>query len=326
LIVASGLGAYKFVQHRRSTPRVWDVAATTALIDSGKCQEALATQINAALRADATDPEALALKQRCAPPALPPPAAPPPTEPVPPAPDAPVPSSKRLDEAEASIAANACQSALDTVNVILANDPGDERARSLAARASACLNPAPAAARPAASDATKIAVVDGVAVKQGESKAAYQARVADLRKQYQDAITALRDQRFADALKVLDALPQGYRDVPQQRAAAQGGVRDAANRAYAAGRTAEQQQEWTTAIRAYQRARDLDDRDVSADLTRITEQKTRIGQQACKDGQAQYLYGRNSEAAAQFQKAIELLPPNDPCYTTARDRLAAIRK
>jgi predicted component of type VI protein secretion system len=327
LVAASGFGAYKFVQHRRAAQPVWDATIAANLVNSGQCQEALDKQINVALQANPNDATALALKQKC----TAPPPAPAPLTPVvvPPVVDPKVANTQKLDAAEASIAANTCQPALDSINEVLAQDPNDERAKALAAKATACLTPAPpipAKAAPSGETGVKIAVVDGVEVKQGENRAAYTARVGDLKKRYDDAVTALQDQHYAEAMRGFDSLPPNYRDAAQQRASAQASMRSDANRAYASAQAAEQRQEWTAAVQGYQRARALDpSRDVSADVARVTELRAKAGQTACQNGDAAFLLSHNSEAAKEYQKVIELLPSGDACYVKAKERLARIR-
>ena len=330
LIAASGFGAYKFVEHRRAARPVWDVTLATNLVNSGKCQEALDTQINRALQANANDPQALSLKQKCATPP------PPPTLPqvdVPPVKDPKVANTEKLDSAETSIAANSCQAALDLVNEVLAQEPTDERATALAAKANTCLNPAPAtttAGRASApAEPAKVQPVDGIEVKPGETRIVYTARVTAVRKQYDDAVTQLQDQHFTEAIKAFDALlaqAPGYKDAPQQRAAAQSALRNEAARAYQNGQAAEGRQDWNAAIQGYQRARALDaSRDVSADVARVVDLKAKAGQAACANGDAAFILSHNSDAATSYLKVLELLPTSDPCYARAKQRLQIIR-
>jgi tetratricopeptide (TPR) repeat protein len=242
-------------------------------------------------------------------------------------------NTEKLDSAEASIAANSCQPALDLINEVLAQEPTDERATALAAKANACLNPAPAtttAGRASApAEPAKPQPVDGIEVKPGETRIVYTARVAAVRKQYDDAVTQLQDQHFTEAIKAFDALlaqVPGYRDAPQQRAAAQTAIRNEAARAYQNGQAAEGRQEWNAAIQNYQRARALDaSRDVSADVARVVDAKAKAGQAACTSGDAAFIYSHNTEAATFYQKVLDLLPTSDPCYTRAKERLARIR-
>jgi tetratricopeptide (TPR) repeat protein len=321
LVGIAAFAAYRWT-HRPPKP-VWDRDVAVALVNAGNCPQALAEQITPALNANPQDAEALALKDKCtAPPPPPPPA---PTSSAPPEKT----PTEKLDEAEAAIAANDCQAALDEINGVLAGTPDDPRAKDLAARADACLHPAPAA--PADPAAVRIAPAEGgLDVNSGERQRDYVRRVQAMRKRYDDAVALLKAQKYQQALKEFDdiasAVPAGYVDLAQRRAEARNAIHDEANRAYAAGEQAEQHGDWNTAIQRYQRAHDIDARDISADLARITETKTRQGREACAKGNAAFTLGRNGEAATQYELVVQLLPESDACYATAKQRLATIRR
>jgi hypothetical protein len=119
-----------------------------ALVASGRCQEALNTQINPALVQDPNNQAARDLRDKCATPPQPPPPTTPTAPPVRPIPE-------RLDEAEALLAAKDCQKALEGINAVLAEDPNNERAKDLFAKTNACLNPPP----PPPGGTEKLAVV-----------------------------------------------------------------------------------------------------------------------------------------------------------------------
>ena len=330
LIGASGFGAYAWL-HKRAARPVWDRDVAVALVNSGKCDEAMREQIGPALNANPNDAEALALKRQCAPP----PAAPAP----PPAPEAPPPPAEKtvaqkLDDVEASIAANQCQAALDAVNAVLAEAPDDPRAKDLAAKANACLNPPPAApAAPAGPPpAVKIAPAQGgLDVQPGETQREYTRRVAAMRKRYEDAVALVQGQHYSQALRELDAIaaavPAGYLELAKARADARAGIKDEASRAYASGRQAEQQGDLTAAVQRYQHAHDLDASiDITSDVARVNDQKLKLGHQACTTGDANFVLGHNLDAAAQYQRVLELLPESDPCYAKAKQRLAQIKR
>jgi tetratricopeptide (TPR) repeat protein len=325
LILVCGIGAYTLVL-RKPKP-VWDAAAATALVDSGRCQEALDQQINRALAAQPDNAQALQLKARCTA------ASPVPTTTVPPAPVTET-NAERLDKAEAALATNACQVALDTANEVLAADANDERAKDVLRKATDCLKPPPA---PPPTPATGDPVVrvaparGGLEPLQGETGTAYKTRVAAMRKRYDDAVALLQAQRYQQALRELDALaplvPPGYVELTQRRAEARSGLSEESNRAYAAAQQAEQRSEWNNAIAQYQRAHDLDPaRDVTADVSRVNEMKARLGRQLCRDADAAYALGHNSDAADKYARVLELLPSTDDCYVKAKERLAKINR
>jgi hypothetical protein len=287
-------------------------------------------QIAPALSANPNDADALALKERCAPP----PAPPHPVAPPPPAPPVEKPLAEKLDDVEALLASNQCQAALDAVNAVLSGNPDDARAKELAAKADACLKPAPAAAPQAQAPAAVVKVAaaqGGLDVVQGETQRDYNRRVAAMRKRYDDAVAELQAQHYQQALKELDAIangvPAGYIDLAQRRADARAGIKDEAGRVYATGRQAEQQGDVNAAQQRYQHAHDMDASiDVTADLARLNAQKLNLGQQACKLGGANFALNHNAEAAVQYQRVLDLLPETDPCYAVAKQRLAQIKR
>jgi predicted component of type VI protein secretion system len=325
LIGASGFGAYAWL-HKRAARPVWDRDVATALVSSGKCDEAMREQIGPALNANPNDAEALALKAQCAPPPSPPT---PPSEPAPPTPPAEKTVAEKLDAVEAAIAAKDCQTALDAANAILAATPDDARAKDLAARADACLKPAEAT--PAAPSAPAAVVrispsQGGLDVLPGETQREYTKRVAAMRKRFEDAAALLQGQHYQQAAKEFDAIaavvPSGYLDLAQKRADTKAGMKDEASRVYASGRQAEQQGDLTGALQRYQRAHDADPSiDVTADVARVNSQKLTLGQQACKLGDANYALGQNAEATAQYQRVLEFLPDTEACYARAKTRI-----
>ena len=329
LIGASGFGAYAWL-HKRAAKPVWDRDVAVALVNSGRCDEAMREQIGPALNANPNDAEALALKQQCAPPPAPTP------PPAPEAPPAPVEKTvaQKLDDVEASIAANQCQAALDAVNAVLSEAPDDARAKDLAAKANTCLNP-PAAA-PAAPEgpppAVKIAAAQGgLDVQPGETQREYTRRVAAMRKRYEDAVALVQGQHYNQALKELDGIaavvPSGYLELAKARADARAGIKDEASRAYASGRQAEQQGDLGAALQRYQHAHELDASiDITADVARVNDQKLKLGHQACTTGDANFVLGHNADAAVQYQRVLDFLPESDPCYAKAKQRLAQIKR
>ncbi|HTI37704.1 MAG TPA: FHA domain-containing protein [Vicinamibacterales bacterium] len=325
---ASALAGYAWL-HKRAPKPVWDPQAAVALVNDGKCAEAMQEQIGPALNANPNDAEALALKDRCAPP----PAPAPPSAPAPP--PAPVEKTvaQKLDDVEAALAANNCQAALDAVNAVLSDNPDDTRAKDLAAKANACLTPAPTPATPEpAPGPVKIAAAQGgLDVQPGESQREYTRRVAAMRKRYEDAAALVQGQHYQQALKELDAIaaavPSGYLDLGKLRADARTGIKDEAAGVYASARQAEQQGDLNAALQRYERAHEMDSSiDVSTDTARVNDQKVKLGHQACTTGHANFALGHNADAALQYQRVLDFLPDSDPCYAIAKQRLAQIKR
>ena len=140
VVLVIGLSAvigYKVMRNRTSA--AWDPTAAQQLIASGKCQEALDTQINPALQKNSSDARALMLRDQC----NKPPAPTPPTTTIPATPPVADNLADRLNEADTLLAGNVaadCQKALDAINAILTEDPNNDRAKDLAGKATACVN------------------------------------------------------------------------------------------------------------------------------------------------------------------------------------------
>lgn len=330
VIVLVGVSAFATLTwlHKRAPKPVWDHDAAAALVNDGKCAEAMQEQITPALNANPNDADALALKERCAPPPAPvAPAAPAP-------PPAPVEKTvaQKLDDVEASIAANQCQAALDAVNAVLTDNPDDARAKDLAAKADACLKPVTPATPEGPPPAVKIAAAQGgLDVQSGETQREYTRRIAAMKKRYEDAVALLQGQKYQQAVKELDAIasvvPAGYMDLAQRRADARTGIKDEAARVYATGKQAEQQADFNTALQRFQHAHDMDASiDITADVARLNDQKLKLGHQACQSGDANFVLGHNQDAAVQYQRVLDLVPESDACYAKARQRLAQIKR
>jgi hypothetical protein len=315
--------------HKRAQP-VWDATIAQNLVASGKCQEALDTQINPALRADPNNQTALALRDGCSRAAAPAPSST--TSSVPPTPTA----AERLADAETLLAANVvadCQKALDTINAVLAEDANNEKAKELLPKATACVNPQ---AKPSGPSPEKLAVAvapsqGGLDIVQGETDKAYKARIAAMRKKYEEALAVLASQKYVAAIRALDEIvpqvPTGYLDLAQRRDEARTAIRAEAKTIFDAAQTADQKNDFDTALDGYRRAHVLDQSlQVDALIQRIMDRKLAIGRKRCNDGQVEFSYGNNAAAIAAFQDAVKYLPQSDACYATAKARLQQLGK
>jgi tetratricopeptide (TPR) repeat protein len=315
--------------HKRAQP-VWDATIAQNLVASGKCQEALDTQINPALRADPNNQAALALRDGCSRAAAPPPSST--TSSAPPTPTA----ADKLAEAEALVASNVvadCQKALDTINAVIAEDANNEKAKELLPKATACANPT---AKPAGPPPEKAAVAvspsqGGLEVHAGESDKAYKARIAAMKKTYEDALALLASQKYVQAMRMLDDIvpqvPSGYLDLAQRRDEARTAIRAEAKRIFDTAQVADQKDDFDTAVDGYRRAHTLDQSlQVDPLIQRIMDRKLAIGRKRCGEGQVQFSYGNNAAAIAAFQDAVKYLPQTDPCYATAKSRLQQLGK
>lgn len=335
LMAVVAYGSYEFVLHRRTPKPVWSPDIAVALVNQGRCPEAMQQQIGPALAANPKDPAALALKDKCAPPPPPPPVVNP--NPPPPAPD---PTAQALDAVEASLASvttkappersTECQADLNAVNAVLANAPDNARAHDLQTKAQECVKGAtpPKPTAPAVAKA-KSPADGGLDVKPPETQADYNKRVEDMRTRYNDAVAQMQAQRYLVAKKAFDDIgaqvPQGYLDFAQRRAELQKTMQEEAQRQLSAAQQAEQKGDYVGALQRFQRAHDLDpSHDVTADTARVNDEKLRAGQEACKSGEANFTLGRNADAAPLLLKATQLLPESDSCYQSAKKHLAQI--
>jgi predicted component of type VI protein secretion system len=325
LVAAVGFTAYKLM--RKSTPAAWDSSVAQALIASGKCQEALNTQINPALQRDPNNQQAVTLRDECnrtlaqvtsiA------------TSSIPAAPTI----DERLNEAEPLLQANIaaeCQKGLDIINAVVAEDATNQRAKDLALKANACINPTKPVV-PAAATAEKAAVPvppsqGGLEVIQGETDKAYKARMAAARKKYDDAVAVLASQKYSQAaaqfVELMNDVPSGYLDLQQRREEARAGMRAEGKAALEAAQGAEAKDNYDAAIAGYRNAHQLDPNiQVDGLIQRVTDRKLAAGRKRCTDGLLDFSLGNNPAALPALQDAVRLLPQTDACAAKARAAL-----
>jgi len=324
LVAVTGYVGYRLT--RKEPPPAWNSAAAQALIASGKCDEALRTEIIPALTADSNNKEAQALRDQCraAQPSAPSPSA---TTSVPAVPTV----AERVTEAEGLLAAKDCQKARDLITAVLAEDQTNEPAKALLTRIDACLSPAPVAPGPADSPAVAIpAAQGGLELNPNETDKAYKARVSAMGRKYEEALALLQGQKYQQARKALDDIasqvPNGYRDLVQRRDEAIAGARteakNALDAAEAAERTADKASEFDAADRAYARAHELDPAiQVDAARQRLKDRRSAVGEKKCTEGTAALAFGRSDEGIPLLQEAVKLLPATNACAGKAKQLL-----
>jgi len=331
LVAASAFVAYRVM--RKPPPPPWDASVAQALIASGKCQEALDTQINPALQANPGNQQAATLRDECnrtlaqVTPGT--------TSTVPPSPPT---AEERLNQAEPLLQANVaadCQTALDAINAVLAEDANNQRAKDLAARANTCINPPPRGTPPVATT-EKLAVPvapsqGGLEVIQGETDKAYKTRMAAARKKYDDAVAVLGAQKYGQAAgqfnELMNEVPSGYLELQQRREEARAGMRAEGKAALDSAQAADGRDNYDAAIELYRRAHQLDPSlQVDTFVQRVTERKLTFGRKRCNDGMTDFALGNTSAAIAELQDAVRLLQQSDPCYAKARDALQRLGK
>jgi tetratricopeptide (TPR) repeat protein len=333
-IAAAGFAAYRALP--KATPPSIDLAAARAMVDSGNCEQAAVEHINPALSANPNDADALELRGRCTP-AAPAPAPAPeqaPSAEASPAPD--TTATPELDQVEALIAANGCAEAVQRVNVVLAGDPNNERAKELATQAAGCGAATPSAPPTAVVRTGALAVKEspsqgGLDLMPKELEKDYQKRKLAMRKRYDDAVSMLQRQEHQQAARAFDEIaqevPTGYLELAQRRADAHEGIKQQAVKALDLAQAAEKAGEFEAAADSYRRANALDPGvRIEAPLQRIAEQKIGRGRKRCDEAKVAFSYGENAAARAAFQDVLTLLPPSDPCHTLAADRLKQLGK
>ena len=235
-----------------------------------------------------------------------------------------------LNAAVTQIEAKDCAKALEGINSVLAADANNAQAKDLFARANACLNPVPAP--PTEKLAVKVPPAQGgLEPLPGETDKAYKARIATMRKKYDEAIVQLQSQKHLQARRAFDEIapqvPTGYLDLAQRREEAQNGVRTDAKNAFEAAQAADKADDFDAAINGYRRAHDFDPGiQVDALMQRATQRKLEFGKKRCETGKLEFSYGNNAVAIPALQDAVKFLPPSDPCYGEARQRLQSIPK
>jgi len=335
VVVVLGGVAYKVFQ-KAAAPPAWDASVAQSLIASGKCQEALDTQITPALQKNPNNQQATALRDECnrtlaqvtsiA------------TSSIPATPTA----DDKLNEAEPMLQANVaaeCQKGLDIITAVMAEDAANQRAKDMAVRANACITP-PAPARGTLPQPTteKPAVAispaqGGLEINPGETDKQYKARVQAAGKKYDDALALLTDKKYQQALNALleiqNEVPSGYRDLQQRRDEARQGIRGEAKTALTAAEAAESRGDLDTAWEQVRRARQIDPntQGVEPAYQRKASRRAELGKERCAAGNIAKIYGQTATAVAAFQDAVKLLQgTNDPCLPVAREYLQKMGK
>jgi pSer/pThr/pTyr-binding forkhead associated (FHA) protein/tetratricopeptide (TPR) repeat protein len=330
LVTASAFIAYKMT--RKSAPPAWDSSVAQALIASGKCREALDTQINPALQRDPNNQQAVTLRDECNRTSAQ--VTPIATSSIPATPTA----DDKLNEAEPLLQTNLaaeCQKGLDIINAVAAEDANNQRAKDMAVRANACINPTKTAAPPVAT-AEKPAVAvppsqGGLDLIQGETDKAYKSRMAAVRRKYEEAVAVLGTQKYSAAVgmfnELMNEVPSGYLELQQRREEARAGMRAEAKAALEAAQAADAKDNYDAAITGYRNARQLDPNiQVEALIQRVTDRKLAAGRKKCTDGLLDFSLGNNPAASAALQEAVRLLPQTDPCYAKARAAMQQLGK
>jgi predicted component of type VI protein secretion system len=309
---------------------VFDAAAAQQLVDAGRCPEALEQHIKPALQADPNNQQALALQNRCN--SAAPPATSIVTSSIPAGPTA----DERLSQVEPLVIANVaadCQRALDTINAVLGEDPNNERAKGLLAKATTCANPPARGGPPVSTPLEKPAVAvppaqGGLEVIQGETEKAYRSRMTAMRKKYDDAVAILTSQNYVLAMRALDEIvpevPSGYLDLAARRDTARSGIRAEAKSTFGRAQAAEARSDFDVAVDLYRRAHQLDQSLLVEDAIQRISAAVRT---KCKEALVELAFdSRNAGAITALQDAVKILPATEACAAQAKERLQQLKK
>jgi len=242
---------------------------------------------------------------------------------------------ERLDAAEQQIAAKDCQTALAGINDVLKEDPNNDRAKSLLAKATAC-------AGTAAATSTITPELPpskgGLPRNAGESDKDHKARIAKAKQAYDDAVSLVQARRYLQAKKAFDDLasqvPSDYLDLAQRRdelaKAMVTEAKGAFNNAQIVDRnTVDRPEDFEAAAANYRRAHDLDPTiSIDAQIRALTQRRIAAGEDKCKKGKLEFALANNAGAAPLLQDALKLLSvaPTHPCIEEARQKLEKIPK
>jgi tetratricopeptide (TPR) repeat protein len=158
-------------------------------------------------------------------------------------------------------------------------------------------------------------------------------RVQRLLAVYGEAKAALQAQDFGRAIQTFDRLDKeqpGYLDVQARLAEARSGFaesqRVAAQSAMANAVAAEKRGDLVEAQRLYERALEGDPVSGADEaLRRVRVQMKTHGDAAFRRARTFDAMSRTEDAIAQYERAVQLLPPDDPNRKTAKDRLDVLR-
>ena len=336
-VVLIGVSAFIGYKLMHKTPPAWDAVVAQQLIDSGKCPEAMDTQITPALRQNPANELALKLRERCSQPVAA--ATSSVTSSIPAEPTA----DEKLTAIEPLLAANVasdCQTALATIDAVLAGDANNERAKSLQAKANGCINPPKPGGQPNSGSPDKPAIAiapaqGGLEVLPGETEKAYKARIAAMSKKYDDAVALLTGQKYIQAMAALNDIvsdvPSGYRELQQKRDEARNAIRAEAKGLFDNAQAADGRDNYEAALDGYRRAHQLDQSiQIDALVQRVIERKAAAGKKKCGDGKVAFAFGDSTAATAAYEQAVRLMQGtpavSDPCYLAAREYLQKLGK
>jgi tetratricopeptide (TPR) repeat protein len=326
VVGALGLGIWLFVRDTQAPPPAAVTSPLEALatrITNGDCAGAL-TELDAFLASNPTDSQALGLKRRAESCVAPPPA---PLD-VPP----PIDIAGNLQAAAKMLESGNCAAALtDYINPVLEKDPINLEAAELKKKAESCGQPPPPGPVAANQPKTLPPEQGGLPRIAGENEKIYLSRVAAMRERYTEAESVMSAADYQKAVMLLEGIVRDagpkYMEASNLLADARNRLKESAQKNLQAAREFESKRDWDRAIDALRRARQAESSlNVDADIKRLTAMKMSEGKKVCDEANAQYSYNRTVQALQLYQEAVKLLPADDPCVVTAKERFSILRR
>ena len=166
--------------------------------------------------------------------------------------------------------------------------------------------------------------------KPGESVEEWRERSAALQARYAYSKVALDRGDFAAAAGGFAAIlndEPGFLDAPQLLVRAREGLRGAALAALESGNRLDAAGDWTSALRKYDQAREIDRAvpGLESAITRVREKMRVAGADALTRARQHDAAGRAAEALHEYEKAAQWLPVEDPNRDVARARADQLR-
>jgi tetratricopeptide (TPR) repeat protein len=292
------------------------IADAERQIAANLCKEAIAT-IDLALQRYPNNVDLMNVRQRaetCTAAAA---------QPSPPLPDV----AAELQAARDLIGARDCAAAMTRIDTVLATDPQNMDAQQLQKQAASACSPtgAPATAL-TRKDPLAVEIPPqngGLPPQPNELDRDYQVRVKAMRDRYDEAVATAAKGPSTRLIATYEALlrdtsPQ-YLDVAARLADARRAWVATAKLRVKEAEDLEAKESWNDAIGKLNEARKIDPSlPVDEAVARIEQKKIVRGEDECRQGRQSTNYGRHGEAAQHYRRALELLPPSNPCYETAQ--------
>jgi tetratricopeptide (TPR) repeat protein len=155
------------------------------------------------------------------------------------------------------------------------------------------------------------------------------ARSRRVEANFERAKSSLASEDYPAAVSELEAVAKdapSYMDATSLLAAARIRLRDSVRDALDHGGAAETAGDWTSALKWYERAHRLDPSTVvEPEVTRVRDQMKQAAYKDYARALAEERAGHIPQAISLYERVVILLPPENPTYQRAIQRLAQLR-